>query len=645
MTWGKVPTSSPGARGALVAMLLGGTLLLLHLLGLGLIPTGPSEFAYFPFTTDPLPFTPMRGFTLEQLAEHASRLLLATPALLLLAWGLSKQGWIDLPRMDSKIHKRIALSVSALSLIYMTGLMLFLYKGRALTDDELTYGMQAMILAEGELGRAAPQLHFTELFTISTGVGYTGKYLLGEPLLQIPGALIGYPGLVHIPLAALTLWLLYRCMSIRAGVRIASWTVILIASSPMFVFTAPTGQSQVPALSAIALAGFGYTHFAGRRPWLGSVALGMAVGFGMLIRPQTMAPVGTVLVVAALIQAARLRRLAQGLFLLVLLGAWAASILWYNFVLSGSFFTLPWYMLEPIERFGFGQVWENSSYVHTPWAALENLLVVAARFNGWWLGWPSSLLLLWFWFRAGRPTSGAWIWIWAGLAVILFESLYYSTGISDTGVAYHFELIVPAAVLGANAVVRGLTKTPRFVTVVLIVHFGIGTMSYFWYQQQRIGRLVKTIHSDSDAALARIPGKAVLFYEVHPSESMKLGWVFNAFPRRYRSDLDRVVTFPRPPGQKFRIYLKHYPGRSCWYYRRSPQNGIAELHRCEDALHLLTRPFRTGPGARILAIRSTAQIMGWYDPWQSRRRRTSKGVNMEFRDKSRKPNPPSSRGR
>ena len=626
---------SPGIgadRGSLLAIAAGLLLLLISLMGLSLVPQGPFEFAYFPFTPDPLPFAPMRGFTAEQLAEHLLRVLLATPALLLLGWGLTRLRGVALPRLDRAAHQNLALVVSLASLAYMGWLLLFIYQGRAITDDELTYSMQAMVLAEGRLARPEPHLHFTELFTILTRAGFTGKYLLGEPLLQLPGVLLGLPGLMHLPLTALTLWLCYRTMRLCADTIVACWTVILLAASPMLLYTTPTGQSQASALFCITLAGYGYALVKYRCAFWGVTLLGMGVGFGMTVRPQTAAPVGTVLVLAALWELARRRRVAPGLLLLALLALWAASILLYNQALTGSPLTLPWYLVEPIERFGFGQVWKTSTYEHSAWAALQNLGVVAVRFNAWWLGWPSSLLLLWLWLRNGRPTAGAWVWIWAALAVILFESFYYSSGISDTGVAYHFELILPAAVLGANTIRQGLASAPRAWTMLLVVQFCVGGVAFIWYHNGRVGRLVQTIHHDSDAALARITSRpAMLLYDVHPSESMKVGWVFNAFPRRWRSSYDDVVTYPRPPGHRLQAYLDHHQDRSCWYYRRHPRSGEAQLFRCEQAWQLLRRPFVMRKGDHFLALTSTAQRLGWYDPWKARRERLTKEISMEFK--------------
>ncbi len=600
-----------------IGLLASGLLLLLAATtGLMLIPQGPSEFGYYPFTPEPLPFASARGFTFEQLCEHGLRILLATPGLLLLSVGLARlvRGQ---PALTPSSHRRLALAVSLLALCFVAWAMFFLFDGRAIVDDELTYRDQAAVLLEGGLGRAGPPLWFVEPFTISTRVGYTGKYPFGEPLLQIPGLLVGLPGVLHLPLAALTLLLVFYALRPAAGSTVASWTVVLLALSPTFLYTTPTGQSMASSLFLVALAGFGHACIAyRRRPWLGALLLGTAVGFGMTVRPQSMMPMGTVLVAAALIHLWRGRRLAAAGALLLVLAGWAALILLYNEALSGSYLTLPWYLFKPVDRYGFGQVWDFTRYIHTPLTALENLGVMALRFNAWWLGWPSGLLLLWLWLRNGRPLDGALIWLAAGAAVLAFQFPYYSAGgITDTGVYYHYELLLPAAVVGANAVRQGFVTAPRLTVILLVVHFGVGTTEFLWYQGSRLQRLISGIHDAPDAALAQVDKPALLLYDVHCSECTKVGWMLGCFPRRYRARDDAVLTYPRPPGDRATRLIRQFSDRSCWYYRRNPDTGKAELHRCQDARGLIFRPHAVTSDDACLVYRSTAQAMGLYDPW------------------------------
>jgi hypothetical protein len=127
---------------------------------------------------------------------------------------------------------------------------------------------------------------------------------------------------------------------------------------------------------------------------------------------------------------------------------------------------------------------------------------------------------------------------------------------------------------------------------------------------------VSTIHRQSDAALARITAPAVLIYERRESEVVRYGWVFEAFPRRFRSPRSPIVTLPRVTTDMPARAARVYPGRQCWYFHRRSATNLAELLRCEDAGawlgralvdvdHDVTKPF---------VERSTAYLKTDYNP-------------------------------
>jgi hypothetical protein len=288
--------------------------------------------------------------------------------------------------------------------------------------------------------------------------------------------------------------------------------------------------------------------------------------------------------------------------------------------LTGSPFTVPWYLQCAAERFGFGRVWLTDAYTHTPVTALENLAVVAVRWNAWWLGFPCSLAVFGIWWRFGRPLFSMGIWLWVGFAMLGFEFLYYSPGASDTGAIYHYELLLPSSLIAGNALKAALARFPALTAAVLVSHVALGTTSWFGEQTLRLARLLKAIHEDSDALLARVNTPAIVFYEMRGSETRPTGWLHDHFPKRFRGQQDPIVTFPiLLPQLRERVHAA-YPGRSCWYYRRNPQTEDAEIHRCEDVPELMARMF-TPDDATALWIRPTAYNLTSYDPELANRQR------------------------
>src|SRR5580658_3858002 len=610
----RLPPSASRARGeGLVALGLGVGLLLAYAgVARGLV-TGRAEFAYFPFVPDSLPWGAMRGFTLEQLVDHAARLVIAGPALVLLsiaAYRLAPLEWLI-----AADPRRLALAASGFSLVVTAVVMLGVLRGRAIVDDELAYAMQGEVFAERRLLARDLGYFPAGAMAVLAGATYTSKYLFGEGLVQLAGTLVDRPALLHLPLAALGLAAFYGALRRAAGPTIAAWSTFFLAIGPMFVLTNATGMSQCTALVCIVLAGLGAEWARGPRPRAGAVLVAAALGFCAMTRPQSALPAAAALGGATVWTLARRREVlalallvATGLAALVVIGA-------YDHAVTGSAMKLPWSLQCNPEHFGFGPVWRYLNYAHTPWTALENQLVVAVRFNAWWLGWPLGLALLAVWWRLGRPCRGCGLWAGVGAAVVAFEAAYYSTGISDTGPIYHFELLLPASVLAANTLVAALERWPRAAAATLVVHVVAGTGSFFVVQTARLDRLVTTIHADADASLARIPDRAVLLYETRNSEVLRLGWVMAEFPRQYRSARDRVVTYSRPPRAYVAKLLAAYPGRSCWYYHRDPLSEQPELLSCSAAKAYLDRAFIDDERYRDVWVRSTAYKLTSFDPY------------------------------
>jgi len=586
------------------------------------IPTGPAEFAYFPFTPSPLPWAPMRGFTIEQFADHAARLFLLGPALVLLAFAVAG---FDLQPLKRASLRTAALAVSGLSICLIAFVMFVVLRGRPIVDDELTYNSMAGTYASGHLALPLMPGMLREPFTVATRIGMTGKYLPGEALVQVPGVLVAFPALMHLPLAALALFCVFRATSLLGDPRIAAWTTIFVAASPMFILCAATSQSQLTSLACCAVAGLGYAYIERERPWLGAMLLAIGVVFGVFTRIQAIVPIGAVLVIAALWRLFRQHRLGSMAFLLALLAGGAGLLFWYDWLLTGKPLMLPWNLFRPPEHYGFGAIWPNDSFHHNLRTLLENLLVSAVRLNVWWLGWPLGLALLIHWLMNGRALiGGGRVWVVAAIAFIAFQAGYYSTGISDVGPIYHFELLIPLAIIGANAVAAAFVRSPRLAAAWLLVNFAIATPAFLWTQTSRLNRLTHTIHDEVDARLARLEKPALLLYEWSCGESLRMGWIHSTFPKRWRTDRDDVITYARPLPRHVATYIAQFPGRHCYYYRRNPDTWAPEVYPCEAAKDLMSRPVGL---VNCISLPSTAQKMGLYDPWGEIRRRQQEGPN------------------
>jgi hypothetical protein len=618
--------SSHAERRALPFLAGGLVLLAAFFAALLRIPHTIHEFAYYPFNPAPLPWAPMRGFTVEQAADHLARLLLFAPALALLAIGIARRWPID-ERLPRIAPRTAALAVSCASLVLISVVMFDILRGRAIVDDELTYSSTADFFLEGRIGGEVPPGMPREPFSIRTNRGLTGKYLPGESLVQVPGAAIGQAALMHLPLAALTLFCLWQATLLLSGdERLAAWSVALVAASPMFILCSATMQSQPSSLAALAVAGLGVAHAMRGRAWLGALLLGIGVDLAVLCRIQSAVPFGTVLVLFAIAALWRRRAFPSLALLVAILAGGAASIAMYDAMLSGSPLTLPWTLYKPVEHYGFGQVLPIDSFRHSARTLIENLGVVLVRMNAWWLGWPVSLPLLVFGRRGRLPLH----WMIGAIVFVVVQAGYYSTGVSDVGQIYHYELLIPLALLGASAIVTALERNRRLAVAVLVVGFGLGTTQFLWTQTARVYRLVTAIHRDAEAALAEMQTPALLLHEFQCSETLSIGWVQASFPVRWRTPRHEVITYPRPLPRFVSAYEQHFANRRCYYFRRNPQTMQPELYRCDDprARQLMARPILA---TNCMYIPSTAEELGWYHPWQELAKRRTGHTVLELR--------------
>jgi hypothetical protein len=207
-----------------------------------------------------------------------------------------------------------------------------------------------------------------------------------------------------------------------------------------------------------------------------------------------------------------------------------------------------------------------------------------------------------------------------GAAVVVFELGYYSPGVSDTGSAYHYELVLPGALIAASVADEALRRFPALAATALAVHVVFGTFGWLGEQTWRLARLVGAIHDDVDRALAHVTTPALVFYERRASESRPMGWVHDAFPKRWRGVRDPIVTFPHLGSGLNAAIARAYPGRVCFYFRRHPVTENVELRRCEHAVALMGRD-PAKDDATALWIRPTAYLRASFDPAGANRAR------------------------
>jgi hypothetical protein len=586
---------------------IGFTLTTLYFVLTQLFPdTGPSEFAYEPSLQPFRLFGAMRGFTFEQLASHVLRVLVLGPGLIFLSLGLSRvlqYRTTQLPRLRS-----VQLAACTASLLVTAYVMLFVFRGRAIVDDELTYAWMARNFTLGRLAEPIVRGQLLDIFEVPTTLGATGKYLFGEALVQMPGVLVSIPALMHLPLNALTLFALHRSVQLLWADRtLAAVSCSLLAISPTFVLCAATGMSQTASLTCVMLCILGYAIAKRREATWGGLLAGAALGFGLSVRPQSLAPVGAVIGLGFVLLALRTRTLRPLIGFAAMCTVFVALIALYNWALSGDPLKLPWFMQRAgTERYGFGVVIAGLPFEHTPLGALQNLAVVAVRMNTWWLGWPLALLFIWRRSALQRVWREGALVLWMAAALIVFELGYYSTGVSDVGPIYHFELLPCLCIVGAACLLELWHRRPELVLTAAFIHVLFGTGSMFVEQTARLGRLTRAIYDEPERTLASMPERSLLLYEPLCDGRAHLGWVHRPFALMNRDPHARVVTYMRPKPNRLDELIAQFPDRAC-YYLTSDDQMNDKVVPCSAARRELSLPLDRAERSKCVGVQPTAE--------------------------------------
>lgn len=575
-----------------------------------LAPT-EAEFAYAPWHPRVHLFAPMRGFTFEQLADHALRALVLGPALLLLTIALTRSRLhVDWGALWSR---RVHVPAAVLSVAATTFTMLVLVRGRPIVDDEVTYASMARSLLRGRLADPPiPGFNLT-LFEVPTALGITGKYLPGEALVQTVGLWVGVPPILHIAANALTLFCFHRALVLMtADERIASWSTAFLGLSPMFILCAATGHSQATAFACTAASMLGYALADKRGLVRGALLSGLSVALGMLVRPQALPVVGVVLAISYTGLAVRRGAWGRWLVFGVTSALGVAAIAGYDYLLAGNKLEFPFTFMRATERWGFGPIGGPGSYEHTLRGALANQAVVFVRMNSWWLGWPLSFLLLAFPGGLREVFRHAPVVLGIALSVLLFQFGYYTTGVSDVGPLYHYEVLPLLATWLSYSISKLARERPRLVGALLAVHLGLGTGTYLVQQASRLHRLVEAIHHEADRVLASLPPRSLLLTETWCSEILTAGWLLRGYPQQVVDDRAKVVIHSRPEPAQLASVQAHFADRSCFYVHGVAEKRALEVLPCAEAMPLLLRPLGGGPGCYMPL--STAQRLGLYTP-------------------------------
>lgn len=527
--------------------------------------------------TDDLNRSYIRYFPPRFLGSFFWKIFLLTPAAILISLSLTLR--IKPERIDKifnrfrSLHPAVLLSILSLfALIIIMIFVRFVYDGTYITDDENAYVFQAKIIEKGRILAPPPPVEksFDNWFIITKN-NFTGKYTLGFPFLLALGLrLVGSCYFLPVLLAISTISLFFL-----AGKELYDSPTGLLASavlvcSPFFLVNAANLLSHASNLFFLSFFTWMYLKGLRRNSWLMGIFAGLAFGAAFNIRQLTALGFGCPFAFYLLWRF----KTDKGKILSFSVGFITGAIpiflftLWYNRIISGSFFQFPFHVYDPLERLGFGPMLDNLRYTHTPVKGIQNLLVSLGRLNLWFLGMPLSLFfILPVIFHGSRENGDRWC-MSIILCFFIAYLFYYSPGVADTGPVYYFELLLPLSLLGARGLFllykkfcfRDASSHWRsFIPLFFLVSFFMSVITFFPEQALHLMTMTDKIREPYDLVEKRVEKPAMVFIRSLP----RAGWVFG-----YKNTdpwLKAPILFCRDLGpEKNWEVIKHFPDRN--YY-------------------------------------------------------------------------------
>jgi 4-amino-4-deoxy-L-arabinose transferase-like glycosyltransferase len=364
---------------------------------------------------------------------------------------------------------RFALIVATSVTVAAAVLSATVYERHPHVPDEVVYLLQARYLADGML--TMPASPVPDAFNIDLMHYEPDRWFSpvppGWPFVLAVGAWFGAPWLVNPVLGGLAIVLAYPLLGALFDRRTTRLALLLLATSPWFLFMSMNFMTHTLALVCALAGGLGVARARTHGRALPAFAAGLGTGAVSLIRPLEGVAVAVLVGLWSLGARGRRFRFSPSAWLVagtVLSGALTFP---YNRLLTGNPTRFP--LMAYIDKYyapgsndmGFGPNrglgWSGLDPFPGHGAAdvAVNALLNASQVNVELLGWPTGAVLLigCLLARGTRSLTRQDAWLLAAVAVVAgSHTFYWFSGGPDFGARYWYLIIVPCVALAARAV-------------------------------------------------------------------------------------------------------------------------------------------------------------------------------------------------
>ncbi|MFX0194693.1 MAG: glycosyltransferase family 39 protein [Candidatus Hodarchaeota archaeon] len=361
---------------------------------------------------------------------------------------------------------RFAVPAAIWVTVFAAILSFFVYERHPHVQDEVIYYYHAHYLADGVLSvPASPVPDAFSLYMIPYEADrWYSIFPVGWPAMLALGVLLGVPWLVNPILAGLNVLLIYMFIREIYSRYTACVSVILLCTSPWYIFMAMNFMSHTFTLTCalFALLALARAMRTGKSRW--AWLAGCAVGMVSLIRLMDGIIVAGLLGMGVIgIGGLRLRVTSLAAFVIGIIMV-GAIVLPYNKLLTGDATKFPLmayyeqYFGHKTNAIGFGPErglgWPIDPFPgHSPIESIINANLNTFSVNIELLGWSTgSLIFLTVLLFSGVNKKREYLMFATIAAIIVAYSFYWFSGGPDFGARYWYLMLIPLVVL----TVRGI---------------------------------------------------------------------------------------------------------------------------------------------------------------------------------------------
>ena len=461
-------------------------------------------------------------------------------------------------------------------------------------SDEVAYQFQAKTFSTGEVFLTPPLLpeffEFTHI--VVDEFAWFGTMNPGWPAILALGYVAGVPSIVNPVLATATLFVLWHFYR-KAGASVleARIAVLLLGTSPFFYFLSSSYMPHTASLFCLAVFLYSWACVRGSGSALYAVVAGVAIGFGLLIRPVdavvAVAPFGLNLVW-------RIRQDPRMVRPVCVIGAFSVIAVvgmgLYNQELTGNVFQMPmakYFEDRELGRFGLGFGADMGTKLHGPeWPGYypsDAIRVTSYRltellrdFGGFPLLLAGACFLV-----VMRPTQWSRgpdrLLLVSAAGIIVVYGLHFYHGIAFG--PRHYFLAIPAVSLliakplsawiaSENAPVSRLSKLalPALLIHTLVFAYP-GLIDRYGTHYRWASAAVRDHTRDSGVE------NALVFVD-EPNWGWKSAFPLNGYPLESNS-----VIFARDLGERNRLLIEQFPERTAYRLTLRYHPDTPELER------------------------------------------------------------------